>query len=104
MVVTGLVKALRYLYPFPPTFVAQMSFLHDLFTGLAVIMLAIHLAAVTLAPRNWPLLISMFTTRVSRKHVEKWHPLWLQQLKATEMQPTLSAETEVAAKTEKAKA
>ncbi|MBI1801588.1 MAG: hypothetical protein HYR71_08185, partial [Chloroflexi bacterium] len=68
IVFTGLVKVFRYLYPFPLTFVAQMTALHDLFTALAVIMLVIHLAAVTLAPRNWPLLVSMFSTRVSRKH------------------------------------
>ncbi len=80
MVVTGLIKSFRYLYPIPPTFIASVTSVHDLFAYLSVAMLAIHLAAVSLAPRNWPLLGSMFTMRVSRKHIQQWHPLWFQEL------------------------
>ncbi len=80
MVVTGLIKSFRYLYPIPPTFIALVTSVHDLFAYLSVAMLVIHLAAVSVAPRNWPLLGSMFTMRVSRKHVQQWHPLWFQEL------------------------
>jgi cytochrome b subunit of formate dehydrogenase len=104
MVVTGLVKTFRYLYPVSPEFVAQMTSWHDLFTALVVIMLAIHIAAVTLAPRNWPLLVSMFTTKVSRKHVERWHPDWFKQLTAAEQNPPQTAGAAVTTKTEQAKA
>ncbi len=90
IVVTGLIKALRYLYPISPTFIAPVSFLHDAFAYAAVVMLAIHLAAVLLVPRNWPLLISMFTTRVSRQHVQQWHPIWFKELVARE-RPTATA-------------
>ncbi len=84
MIVTGLIKSFRYLYPIPPTFIASVTSVHDLFAYLSLGMLVIHLAAVSLAPRNWPLLGSMFTMRVSRKHVQQWHPLWFQELTARE--------------------
>ncbi len=97
MTVTGLVKAFRYLYPIPPSFVAQMSALHDLFTIVAVVMLAIHLAAVLLVPRNWPLLVSMFTTRIPRKTVERLNPAWFKELQAAEQQPAAARAPEMAA-------
>ena len=102
IVVTGLVKALRYIYPIAPEFVAQMTTWHDLFTAISVIMFAAHIAAVTLAPRNWPLLVSMFTMRVSRKHVEQWHPLWFKELTTAE-QPSQTDATAATVKAEQAK-
>jgi hypothetical protein len=84
MTFTGLVKALRYEYFIDPNFVQQMSSIHDLFTIVAIAMLAIHLAAVLLVPSHWPLLISIFTTRIPRKYVAKWHPGWMAQLEAAE--------------------
>jgi cytochrome b subunit of formate dehydrogenase len=87
MTLTGLVKVFRYLYPISPSFVAQMTVLHDLFTVVALVMLAIHLSALLLVPRNWPLLVSMFTTRISRKTVELLHPAWFKELQAAEQKP-----------------
>jgi hypothetical protein len=84
IVVTGLIKSFRYLYPIPPPFVQQVTTLHDIFGYAAVAMLGIHLAAILLVPRNWPLLIAMLTTRISRKHVQDWHPLWYKELVARE--------------------
>lgn len=84
IVITGLIKSFRYLYPIPPTFVQQITTLHDIFGYAAVAMLGIHLAAILLVPRNWPLLIAMLTTRISRKHVQDWHPLWYNELVARE--------------------
>ncbi len=86
MVVTGLIKSFRYLYPIPPTFIAGVTTVHDLFAYLSVAMLVLHLLAVSVAPRNWPLFGSMFTTRVSRKHVQQWHPLWFRELQARELE------------------
>jgi cytochrome b subunit of formate dehydrogenase len=84
IVVTGLIKSFRYLYPIPPTFIAQVSFLHDVFAYASIAMLGIHLIAVLLVPHHWPLLISMFTTRLSRKFVQQFHPLWEKELVARE--------------------
>jgi cytochrome b subunit of formate dehydrogenase len=106
MTVTGLIKAFRYLYPIPPSFIAQVSAVHDLFTIVAVVMLGIHLAALLLVPRNWGLVVSMFTTRVSRKRVEQWHPAWMKQLQEAEQkqQPVATKEAGATTQAEQAKA
>ncbi len=105
IVITGLVKSFRYLYPIPPDFVALMSTLHDWFAVASVVMLAIHLSAVMLVPHNWPLLKSMFTTRVPRKFVEQSHLIWFRELVAQEQEttaPSPSAPTATAAPQPKA--
>jgi cytochrome b subunit of formate dehydrogenase len=104
MLVTGLIKAFRYLYPIPPTFVAQVTSVHDLFAIVSIVMLGLHLAAICLAPRNWPLLISMFTERVSRKHVQQVHPIWYKELTAREQAASPAAATQAAPKAGQAQA
>ena len=104
MVVTGLIKSFRYLYPIPPTFIATMSTLHDLSAYASVFMLAMHLFAVLLIPRHWPLLKSMFTTRISRKFVEKYHPLWFKDLVAKEQASSFVAPAASVAKPAQTKA
>ena len=61
-----------------------MSTLHDQFTIVAIVMLGVHLAAVLLVPNHWPMLISMFTTRIPRAYVEKEFVNWANELKAGE--------------------
>ncbi len=105
VVVTGLIKSFRYLYPIAPTFIAPVTMLHDLFAYAAVAMLVIHLSAILLVPRNWPLLISMLTTRVSRRHVQRWHPVWFKELTANEKPvPAAIPETAAAPATEQSQA
>jgi hypothetical protein len=48
--------------------------------------------------------VSMFTTTVSRKHVERWHPDWFKPLTAAEQNPPQAAGATVTMKTEQAKA
>ncbi len=96
IVITGLIKSLRYLYPIPPDFVQQVTTLHDIFGYAAVAMLGIHLAAILLVPRNWPLLIAMLTTRISRKTVQDWHPLWYSELVAQEQSTGAAASAPIA--------
>lgn len=94
IVVTGLIKSFRYLYPIPPTFIAQVSFVHDVFAYASVVMLGLHLAAILLVPRHWALLGSMFNTRVSRQFVEKWHPTWFKELTAREQKSSSASTTQ----------
>jgi cytochrome b subunit of formate dehydrogenase len=103
IIVTGLVKSFRYLYSVPPTLVAQASFVHDVFAVVAIVMLVFHLAALALVPRNWPLLLSMFTLRVSRKHVQQWHPIWFKELTAREQPSPAATATPIAPTAEKAR-
>jgi cytochrome b subunit of formate dehydrogenase len=82
IVVTGLIKVLKYVYAVPGSLVAWATAIHDL-TAIAIgVMLIIHLLPLLFVPANWPLLLSMFRTTVPRKYVEKRHPVWYRELQA----------------------
>ena len=76
VVVTGIIKTLAYVVPLPGGLRQAMSFLHDGVTILLVLFLILHVAALVLVPRNWPLLASMFTTRISRAYAKTHLPRW----------------------------
>jgi cytochrome b subunit of formate dehydrogenase len=79
VVVTGLIKSLHYVYAMPGGLRQGASFLHDGATYFFIAMLIVHVAALTLVPRNWALLRSMFTTRVSRKYADEHMPKWAEE-------------------------
>jgi thiosulfate reductase cytochrome b subunit len=78
VVVTGIVKTLAYVVPLPGGLRNAMTILHDGVTIFIVIFLVIHVAALVLVPRNWPLLASMFTTRIARAYAKTHLPRWSQ--------------------------
>jgi cytochrome b subunit of formate dehydrogenase len=80
IVVTGLVKSLNYLFPIPGGLRQLATFLHDGAAIFIFIFLLIHVGALVLVPRNWPLLKSMVTTRISRKYVDENLPVWGEEL------------------------
>jgi len=84
VVVTGVIKAFHYLYALPGWLRQAMTFLHDGATIFLIVFLALHVAALVLVPRNWALLKSMFTTRVSRSYAEERLPLWAEAEKPSE--------------------
>jgi cytochrome b subunit of formate dehydrogenase len=73
---TGVLKALNYVYGMPGAVLQIASFLHDQATIFLLLFLALHVGALVLVPRNWPLLRSMFTTRVSRRYAADHLPNW----------------------------
>jgi len=82
IVVTGLIKELKYVYVIPGPVIATATAIHDLTTIAIGVMLIIHLLPLLLVPANWPLLLSMFRTTVPRKYVEERHPVWYKELQA----------------------
>jgi cytochrome b subunit of formate dehydrogenase len=82
VVVTGLLKAFNYIYGLPGWLLQAMTFLHDNVVYLLIAFLILHVSALVLVPRNWGLLKSMFTTRVSRRYAEEHLPLWAEEEKA----------------------
>jgi cytochrome b subunit of formate dehydrogenase len=76
VVITGVIKSLQYVYGLPGWLRQGSTFLHDGATLFIIIWLMIHVGALTLVPRHWALLKSMFTTRVSRRYAEEHLPLW----------------------------
>lgn len=79
VVVTGVIKSLHYIYGLPGWLRQPVTFLHDGATLFLIIWFVMHVAALTLVPRNWALLKSMFTTRVSRRYAEEHLPLWAEE-------------------------
>jgi cytochrome b subunit of formate dehydrogenase len=82
IVVTGLIKVLRYTYNIPKPLLVSMTALHDLTAVWIGVMLIIHLLPLGLVPANWPLLLSMFKTTVPLEYVKKRHPVWYKELLA----------------------
>jgi thiosulfate reductase cytochrome b subunit len=76
VVITGLIKTLNYLYPLPGGLRHAATLVHDGSTIFLLVFLAFHVGALVLVPRNWPLLRSMFTSRIARAYVREHLPLW----------------------------
>ncbi|HLZ71500.1 MAG TPA: cytochrome b/b6 domain-containing protein [Dehalococcoidia bacterium] len=76
IVLTGLVKSLHYVFAMPAGLRQAATFLHDGATLFILAFLCIHVAALVLVPRNWPLVGSMFTTRVPRAYAKHHLPGW----------------------------
>jgi cytochrome b subunit of formate dehydrogenase len=91
VVVTGLLKALHYIYALPGWLRDALTFLHDGATIFFLIFLIIHVAALVLVPRNWGLLKSMFTTRVSRAYAREHLPVWAAETEGTGVQAEAAA-------------
>ena len=77
---SGLLKAVRYVYYIPPSVLHWMTLIHDWALWGVLIMLAVHVGAQVLVRTNWPLLASMFTSRVPAEYVRTVHGEWYDNL------------------------
>lgn len=93
IVITGLIKVLKYLYAIPGSLVATATAVHDVVAIIIGVSIIIHLLPLLLVPANWPLLLSMFKTTVPRKYVEERHPGWYKELQARRGAPEATSET-----------
>ncbi|MCL6649287.1 MAG: cytochrome b/b6 domain-containing protein [Chloroflexi bacterium] len=82
VVITGLIKAGRYVAPIPEPVLQVATFLHDGSLVWIIALLFFHVAALVLIPVNWPLLLSMVTTRVPLSYVAQYLPRWYRRLEA----------------------
>jgi cytochrome b subunit of formate dehydrogenase len=72
---TGLLKAMRYIYPIPGDLLYWASALHVTSLVLLAVKLLDHLRYV-LAPSRWPLMTSMVSTWIAERYVQLRHPGW----------------------------
>jgi cytochrome b subunit of formate dehydrogenase len=79
LVLTGVLKAMRYVYPIPGDVLWWVSAVHV--GGMVALMVKLldHVRYV-LAPSRWPLLVASLTTWVSEAYVRRRHPGWLQEV------------------------
>ena len=75
VVVTGLLKAMRYVFPVPGELLWWASALHVASFVLLAAKLLDHLRYVV-APHRWPLFQAMVTTWIGERYVELRHPGW----------------------------
>ena len=75
IIITGMIKALRYVYPIPGDVLYWVSSIHVGSGVLLGIKLLDHLRYV-LAPSRWPLMVSMATGWLPRAYAERFHPAW----------------------------
>ena len=80
IIVTGVIKLLKYIYAIPGSLLITATTLHDLATIAIGVMLIFHLLPLLIVPANWPLLGSMFKRTVSKEYVEERHPAWYKRL------------------------
>lgn len=80
LTITGTLKALRYIVPIPEDLLRFLTFLHDGSLIWVIVVFFAHVGAVTFPPINWPLLKSMFTTRIAASYVQEHLPLWYRRL------------------------
>lgn len=85
ILVTGLIKAIRYVYPVPGTVLFWASTLHVAGMILVGAKLLDHLRYV-LAPSRWPLFVSMFTGWIPEQYAQEHHPAWYAELQEAHRQ------------------
>jgi cytochrome b subunit of formate dehydrogenase len=90
IVITGMIKMMRYVYPISNTLVATTTLIHDLAAIAIGLMLVIHLLPLLLVPANWSLLLSIFRTTVPLEYVKKRHPAWYRELTGEPVEEALA--------------
>ncbi len=75
IILTGVIKAARYVYPIPGDVLYWVSAVHVGSGVLLGLKLLDHLRYV-LAPSRWPLMVSMATGWLPEAYVQRFHPGW----------------------------
>jgi cytochrome b subunit of formate dehydrogenase len=76
---TGILKAMRYVFGLPPEILWWASVLHVAAMVLLGLKVLDHLRYV-LAPERWPLMQAMATTWISAHYAQLRHPEWYREL------------------------
>lgn len=84
IIITGVIKAMRYIYPIPGDVLYWTSAVHVGAGVLLALKLLDHLRYV-LGPSRWPLMAAMWTGWIPEAYVRRFHPGWYARLGA---QPT----------------
>src|SRR5207302_3539930 len=79
IILTGVIKAMRYIYPIPGDVLYWVSAVHVGSGVLLALKLLDHLRYV-LAPSRWPLMVSMATGWIPEAYVKRVHPGWYAQI------------------------
>lgn len=81
IILTGVVKTIRYVMELPPTIVHVATTLHLIVAILVILLLIVHILTAAVIPPSWPLFKSMLTTKTSEEYVKGHHPEWYKKLR-----------------------
>src|SRR5919202_2768406 len=90
IVLTGVIKAMRYVYPIPGDLLYWVSAIH---VGSGVVLglkLLDHLRYV-LAPSRWPLMRAIATGWIPEGYVKAFHPGWYARVSSTATPPSAAS-------------
>jgi hypothetical protein len=87
IIVTGVIKAMRYVYPIPGEILYWISAAHVGSGVLLGLKLLDHLRYV-FAPSRWPLMVSMATGWLPERYVQRVFPGWYAHLSDTTAAPS----------------
>src|SRR5205823_9274409 len=79
IILTGAIKAVRYIYPIPGDVLYWVSAVHVGAGVLLAMKLLDHLRYV-LAPSRWPLMVSMVSGWLPESYVQRFFPGWYAQI------------------------
>jgi cytochrome b subunit of formate dehydrogenase len=79
IILTGAIKAMRYVYPIPGDVLYWVSAVH-VGSGVLLAMKFLDHLRYVLAPSRWPLMASMATGWVPEAYVKRFHPGWYARL------------------------
>lgn len=80
ILITGAIKTSARIWDITADVWGWATIFHDIFTGLFILMLAIHITLVLVLKGHWPTLASWVTGKVSRDFVEEHHPIWYEEI------------------------
>jgi cytochrome b subunit of formate dehydrogenase len=81
IILTGVVKTIRYVIDIPPTIAYVATIIHDIVAILVILLLIVHIITAAIIPPSWPLFKSMLTTKTSEEYVKGHHPEWYKKLR-----------------------
>jgi hypothetical protein len=87
IIITGVIKAMRYVYPIPGEVLYWMSAVH-VGAGVLLGMKFLDHLRYVLAPSRWPLMVSMATGWVPTAYVQRFHPGWYARITSPTVAPT----------------
>ena len=96
IVITGVIKAMRYVYPIPGDVLYWASAIH-VGAGVLLGMKFLDHLRYVLAPSRWPLMVSMATGWVPMAYVERFHPAWYARLTSASTTPMQQTESQPSA-------
>ncbi|MDI6888069.1 MAG: cytochrome b/b6 domain-containing protein [Methanocellales archaeon] len=81
IILTGIVKTMRYALPVPGLLLHVTTKLHVIVAIVILLLLIVHIITAALIPPSWPLFKSMLTTKTSESYVKEHHPEWYKEIK-----------------------